>query len=194
VRSNLVSGLRDQTSWPVTTVAPWLTRDPALAGAEVRDSGRGLHVLIRFEEPVTFKSAADRDRWSGICEAVQAVLPIDPDQPGLTAVTRPLGSINGKTGRKVTCLKPAEPVPVDAVLRLYERVAREPFGTVAEILLGSRRVTPCPICKAAGTSLSALQRVGKCYGACGSVKLEGLYNAFLAPRPKKLPGATDGTR
>jgi hypothetical protein len=54
-----------------------------------RDTGRGLHVIIWFDDLVKFNTDGDRRRWAGIVEAVQAALPIDPDQPGITALTRP---------------------------------------------------------------------------------------------------------
>jgi hypothetical protein len=174
-----------------TTLGPMLDRHPALAGAEVRDSGRGLHVIIWFDEPVTFNTDGERRRWAGIVQAVQAALPIDPDQPGITALTRPLGSINGKTGREVTCLRPGTPVPVAEVLRLYDQMLRSPFRTVMRILLGADRVSPCAICGAEGSTLSALDHVGRCYGSCGTVKLEQIYDVFLAPRATRRKEASD---
>jgi hypothetical protein len=174
-----------------TTVGPMLDRHPALAGAEVRDSGCGVHVIVWFDDPVIFETDGERRRWAGIVQAVQAALPIDPDQPGITALTRPLGSINGKTGREVTRLRTGTPVPVAEVLRLYDQMLRSPFRTVMGILLGADRVSPCPICGAEGTSLSALDQSGRCYGACGTVKLERLYDLFLAPRTAKGKEASD---
>jgi hypothetical protein len=174
-----------------TTLGPMLDRHPALAGAEVRDSGRGVHVIIWFDEPVTFETDGERRRWAGIVEVVQAALPIDPDQPGITTLTRPIGSLNGKTNREVTCLRPGTPVPIAEVLRLYDQMVRSPFRTVMGILLGADRMSPCPVCQAEGTSLSALDQVGRCYGSCGTVKLERLYDLFLAPRTAKGKEASD---
>src|SRR5205823_4305741 len=77
-------------------VAPWLERHPVLMDAEVLCSGRGLHVIPWFANPVEFSTDAERRRWSGIIKAVQAVLPTDPSAPGLTALSRPVGSTNGK--------------------------------------------------------------------------------------------------
>jgi hypothetical protein len=177
-----------------TTLGPMLDRHPALAGAEVRDSGRNVHVNIWFDAPVTFETDGERRRWAGIVQVVQAALPIDPDQPGITALTRPLGSINGKTGREVTCLRPGTPVPIAEVLRLYDQMVRSPFRTVMGILLGADRISPCPICGAEGSTLSAIDHVGRCYGSCGTVKLEQLYDVFLAPRVTKRKEANDGDR
>jgi hypothetical protein len=176
------------------TLRPWLDRHPVLARAEVRDSGRGLHVLLWFDQPVVFENESERQRWAGIVKVVQAALPIDPDQPGITALTRPIGSTNGKTGRPVTCLQPGSPVPVGDVLELYERMVWQPFRTVMGILLGGDRINPCPVCRAEGTSLSALDYVGQCYGSCGKVKIEDLYDLFLVARPAPGKEATLGDR
>jgi hypothetical protein len=157
----------------------------------VRDSGRGLHVIFWFEEPVAFQTDGERQRWAGIVQVVQAILPIDPDQPGITALTRPVGSINSKTGRKVRCLKPGTPVPIAEVLKLYEQMSGAPFRTVMGVLFGADRVLPCPVCRAEGSALAALDFVGRCY-ACGTVKLERLYDAFLAPRSPRGKEAGDG--
>jgi hypothetical protein len=164
------------------TLLPMLSRHPALRGAEVRDTGRNLHTIVWLDPPIEFQDDGQRRRWAGIVRAVQAALPIDPDQPGITALTRPVGSVNGKTGREVRVLRPGTPVPADEVLRLYDRLARSPFRTVMEILLGSDRVSPCPCCRAEGSSLAALDREGRCYGSCGRVRLERLYDAYLIPR------------
>jgi hypothetical protein len=176
------------------TLAPWLGRHPALAGAEVRDSGRGLHAIVRFDAPVRLETGGDRERWAGVIQVVQAALPVDPDQPGITALTRPVGSINSKTGRPVTLLEPGRLVPVDDVLRLYGQMDRAPFRTVTGIVFGTDRITPCPVCGAAGSSLTALDYAGRCYGSCGTVKLERLYDVFLAPRAPNGKGAADATR
>jgi hypothetical protein len=164
------------------TLVPMLDRHPALRGAEVRDTGRNLHAIVWFDEPVVFVDDGLRRRWAGHVRVVQAALPIDPDQPGITALTRPVGSVNGKTGRTVGIIRPGTPVPAAEVLGLYDQLARSPFRTVMGILLGAGRVSPCPICRVEGSSLSALDREGRCYGSCGKVKLERLYDVFLAPR------------
>jgi hypothetical protein len=185
------------------TLALWLSREPALACAEVRDSGRGLHVILWFDEPVVFQTEADRQRWDGIVQVLQGALPVDPDdrqrwdgivqvlqgalpvdpdQPGITGLTRPVGSINGKTGRPVELLEPGTPVPIAEVLGLHGRMARAPFRTVMTILLGADRVSPCPVCGVEGSSLSALDREGRCYGSCSKLELADLYDLVLAPR------------
>ncbi len=175
------------------TLVTWLSRDPALAGAEVRGTGRNLHVLLPLEEPAVFSTEAERRRWDGIVRAVQAALPSDPDQPGLTALTRPVGSINSRTGKAVSILRPGTPVPVAAVVGLADAMIRAPFRTFAGIVFGGDRVMPCPACRAEGSAMVALERTGHCY-ACGAVKLERLYDVFLAPRTPSGGEADHGTR
>ena len=90
-------------------VGPWLERDPLLKNAEVRDSGNGLHVILRFDPAFEFVSQGERDRWAALVKVVQRVMPSDPNAPGITALTRPVGSVNSKCGRTVTLLAPAIP-------------------------------------------------------------------------------------
>jgi len=159
-----------------------LQRHPVLAKAEVRNSGRGLHVILRFGDPVEFNTDGERDRWSGIVQVVQGALPIDPDAPGITATTRAVGSINGKNMATVAVLAKGEPVTEDEVLGLYREMTKAPFRTVMKILTGDEAMQPCPFCGKADTKLSALSLVGRCYGSCGTVKLDKLYDLVLAPR------------
>jgi hypothetical protein len=163
----------------------WLSRHAALRDAEVRISGRGLHVIIWLEKPVEFASDAERQRWSGIVRAVQAVLPVDPDMPGITALTRPCGSINSKNGAAVELLRPGKPVSQEPVLQLFELLRTKPFGTVMGVLFGTERATPCPVCRQAESTLTALDVEGRCYGSCGNVRLGQLFDALLAPRLAK---------
>jgi hypothetical protein len=165
------------------TARHWLARHPVLADAEVRNSGGGLHIIPWLAEPVAFASDGQRRRWDGIVRAVQAVLPVDPHQPGITGLTRAVGSINSKNDAVVERLNEGKPVPVDRVEHLFEQMSRSPFRTVMLVLLGDERIRPCPVCRADGTTLSAGDYVGFCYGSCGKVKLAQLYNLFLAPRP-----------
>jgi len=162
-------------------VGPMLDRHPVYASAEVRDTGRGLHALIRFDPPVAFSTARERTRWAGVVRAVQRALPTDPDAPGITALTRPVGSINGKTGRPVRVLTPGRPVVAGEVLGLVEELRTRPFATVAGIVFGGRP-TPCPVCRKPGTTLGVMDRGGTCYGGCGKVSLRRLFDAIYAPR------------
>lgn len=163
------------------TVGTWLDRHPLWSNAEVRHTGSGLHVLIHVDRGVAFDSTADRDRWAAVVRAMQNTLPSDPNAPGLTALTRPIGSVNSKTGRAVEQLRPGTPVAPESVLQFVETLRRRPFATVAGILHGTDRVAPCPVCRADGSTLAAFDRVGQCYAKCGPVKLAQLFGTFMAP-------------
>ncbi len=171
------------------TVRPWLARHPVLAEAEVRCSGTGLHVITWLEEPVEFDTDGRRRRWDGMVRAIQALLPVDPHQPGIAGLTRPVGSVNSKNGSTVVRLKDGTPVAAERVERLFEQMHKSPFMTVMSVLLGGERVRPCPACGAEGTTLVAGDYLGHCYGACGKVGLDDLYNVFLAPQPSGSKGA-----
>ncbi len=179
----------EPTAFYETIAKPWLGRHPMLNLAEVRNSGTGLHVIVWLEAPLIFSTDQERQRWSGIVQVVQAVLPVDPDQPGITAVTRPIGSINSKNGATVTLLKPGKPVSAEVVVALYDEMRLSPFKTVMRILIGREKLKPCPLCLKEGSQLSAMDRVGQCYGSCGTVRLEQLYDLVLAPRATKNPEA-----
>ncbi|NLX98442.1 MAG: hypothetical protein GXY83_19965 [Rhodopirellula sp.] len=163
----------------------WLARHPLLQQAQVRISGIGLHAIINLDPPVVFCSDGERDRWAGVVETVQAALPVDPDQPGMTAVTRPVGSINSKNGASVELLREGTSVTADDVLSLFTEMCKTPFRTVMTILTGTNRLTPCPICQGEATTLSALDYSGQCYGGCGKIKLQQLYDLVLQPRDRK---------
>jgi hypothetical protein len=165
-----------------TVVRPWLDRHPTLKNCEVRATGTGLHAILWFDKPVIFSSAGDRQRWAGIVKVVQAALPIDPDQPGITATTRALGSINSKNGDKVVQLTKGKPVTVDDVMSLFSEMCSSPFKTVLKLFTGNESISPCPVCGTEGTKLSALDYCGQCYGSCGKVSLESLYDLVLVPR------------
>ncbi len=156
-----------------------LLRHAVLARAEVRLSGTGLHIIIWFAEPVELKTEGDRLRWVAIIKAIQRLLPTDHLAPAITAMTRPLGSRNGKNQKKVKCLHRGEPVPPADILKLFDQLSAKPFATVAQVLFGEGPIRPCPICNGEGSSLGVLSATGKCYGGCGKVKLSQLYDVFL---------------
>ena len=172
----------DPVEFYTTVVRPMLDRHPVLAKTEVRNSGRGLHVILRFDPPIEFNSDGERDRWAGIINVVQAALPIDPDQPGITATTRAVGGINSKNGAEVKVLAEGIPVTAAEVLGLYDEMIDSPFKMIMHIMTGDTTMQPCPICGKQGTELSALNQEGKCYGGCGKVKPNRFYNLVLAPR------------
>ena len=51
-------------------------------------------------------SEGEQRYWAGNVKAVQCTLPIDPDMPGVTALTRPVGATNAKNGATVTVPRP----------------------------------------------------------------------------------------
>jgi hypothetical protein len=138
-----------------------------------------------IDPAIEIASESDRERWDGIIKTVQASLPIDPDQPSINALTRPVGSINGKNNEKVVVLESGQAVTTDQVLEFHHEMTSSWFRVVFEILTGTDRLSPCPICKKEGSILSAIDHAGRCYGSCGTVKLDRLYDAILKPRDSK---------
>ncbi len=172
-------------------VQPRLSRHSVLSRLEIRNSGTGIHAILRLADPPTFNTDEERKRWTGIVQVVQASLPIDTDQPHITALTRPLGSINSKNGATVTLLAQGEPVSSDEVVVLYDEMRQAPFKLVMQNLFGINRIKPCPVCNKAGSELTALDRVGQCYGSCGKVMLAQLYDLVLTPRDSTVAEGGD---
>lgn len=185
-RSKFTMGLNGEPpAFFEQTLATWLDNHPVLARAEVRDSGRGIHVLLNLKDPVVFKDDAERIRWDGIVQALQACLPSDPRQPGITGLTRPLGSVNSRTGREVRVLKSGEPIDVAEIEQFFNELSKAPFRSVTRILFGRDRLDPCPLCQQPGSQMSALDRVGKCYTTCGEITLAKIYDMFLKTPDRK---------
>jgi hypothetical protein len=164
-----------------------LDRHPLARDAEVRSSGTGLHLILWFEPAVELTGAGEQRRWDRLIRLTQATLPSDPNAPAITALTRPVGSINSRSGARVATLRPGSPIDPQRVVEFAERVRAAPFRVVADILLGGERRTPCPVCSVARSALVALDRVGKCYG-CGTVGLAAVYEAILAPEVEDAVG------
>lgn len=169
-------------------VRKWLRRHPVFARARVVLSGRGLHVIIRLEPAVVFETEAERQKWAAVVKLVQKLLPTDPDCPGITALTRPVGSINSKNNETVQLLHGGEPVHPDEVLALCAQAAARPFATVVGLLYGGTQISPCPVCRGDGSRLGVLDHVGMCYGGCGKVGLGQIFDLFLKPRAAKRGG------
>lgn len=163
-------------------VRKWLRRHPVFAKARVVSSGRGLHVIIRLAPAVVFETEADRQKWAAVVKIVQKLLPTDPDCPGITALTRPVGSVNGKNDETVQVLHDGEAVHPDEVLALCAQAASRPFATVVGLLYGGTQISPCPVCLGEGGRLGVLDHVGMCYGGCGKVNLGQIFNRFLKPQ------------
>jgi hypothetical protein len=182
-------------------IRPVLDRHPLAGTGEVRTSGRGLHVILRLDPPVQLNSAAERRYWDSVVRAAQATLPVDPNAPGLTALTRLVGSVNSKNGALVELLRPAASLTPRQVLDFVDRVGRAPFKEVASVLLGGQHLKPCPVCRAEGSRLDVLDHVGMCYH-CDKVRLGQLLDCIYAPVPRagdreaaaRAPGAEPGAR
>jgi hypothetical protein len=177
-------------------VRPVLDRHPLARDAEVRASGTGLHVIMWIAPPVELGTAAAQARWAAYVRAVQATLPTDPNAPGVTALTRAIGGVNSKNGRKVEALRDGNPVAAVAVEEFVARLAKAPFKEVATVLLGDARV-PCPVCLNENSRLDLLDHLGLCYGgACGKVTLWQLLDLVYAPPARaggeETPPAKEG--
>jgi hypothetical protein len=161
-------------------IRPVLDRHPLACQGEVRSSGTGLHLIFRLDPPVELRVSPDQRRWAAIVRAVLGSLPTDPNAPGITALTRPIGAINSKNNAVVELLQPGRSIAPKDVVAFVGELVEAPFRTVALPLLGSDRVEPCPACRAPGSSLGVLARLGRCYH-CGDVRLERLLDLVYAP-------------
>jgi hypothetical protein len=169
-------------------VRHWLDRDPALAKAEVRDTGGGLHVLLWLDEPILCGSG-DARAWDGLARGIRNALPGDPSVNGIIAMTRPVGALNAKyePPREVRQLRKGHPITRDEILALNRRVTDHPARLWLKVLYGGERVSPCPMCRADGSSLGVAGNWQcRCYG-CGRVGAASLVyrcfsNEFLAKR------------
>ena len=173
-------------------VRGWLDNHPVLRKCEVLFTGRGLHCVLRFDKPVEIKSDRRRDLWNTAIRAIQRALPSDPEAPSLLAMTRPVGSINSKNGRRVELLRASEPVTELEVLQLAEDLTCRGFATFTQILFGASNVSPCPICRKSDSTLYGVApkyrtsdpRItsrGSCY-YCGKVPLVSLVDLVLKGR------------
>ena len=167
-----------------TFVGPMLQRHPLYAKAEVRDTGRGLHAILWFDQPVEFKTPAEREKWGAVVKAVQKTLPTDPACAGITATTRPVGSTNSKTQRQVRIIKPGSMVTADEVLNFVTELRHKPFKIVAGFLLDP--VAPyCPVCATPDARLGVMDKFGHCYGGKHKPKVGDLFDAVFAAPNKK---------
>ncbi|VTU00923.1 unnamed protein product [Gemmataceae bacterium] len=169
-------------------VKSWTDRHPVFAAAEVRSSGTGLHAIVRLSPLVAFLTEADREKWANVVKVVQTLLPTDPDCPGITAMTRPVGSVNTKNGARVELLREGRPAAPEEVLALCAQAAARPFATVAGLLFAEGRVSPCPVCRVRGSRLDVMDHAGTCYGGCGKVGIGQLFDAHLKPRAASKGG------
>jgi hypothetical protein len=175
-------------------IRPVVDRHPLARFAEIRMTGTGLHVIVWLDPPAELKSAADQERWQVLVRTVQCTLPGDWRAPGITALTRPVGSINSKNGAAVAILRPGQPVPAADVEQFVGLVAKATFRQVATVLLGSENVQPCPVCRGADSGLAVLDDVGKCYAKCGKVTLDQIYDCVFAGSREGKKGTPEVTQ
>jgi hypothetical protein len=166
-----------------------LERHPLARHAEVRASGTGLHLIVWLRPAVELRSGADQERWNAIVKVVQRTLPVDPDMPGITGLTRAEGSVNSKSNTQVEVLKAGEAVEPRTVEDFMKRLVKAPFKEIARVLLGADSIQPCPVCHGENTRLDVRDRVGFCYSGCSKVKTHQLYELIL--KPSKVEAARD---
>lgn len=162
-------------------VQHWLDRDSVLAKAEVRDTGGGLHVVLRMDAPIIV-GAGEALMWDEVARGICNALPGDPNLNGIIALTRPVGAINSKYDppREVRLLRPGESVTRAEILDLNRRVTEQPARLWMRVFFGGERASPCPLC--GGTSLGvAGYWQCRCYG-CGRVNAASLVYRFYSPK------------
>jgi hypothetical protein len=188
-------------------IRPVLERHPLLQYAEIRDTGRWLHAIVWFVEPVELRTGDDQGYWAGLHKVLMSSVPSDPAAPVLIASTRPVGATNSKTGNKVRTLKAGQPVPASLLEDYRKEVVSEPFKVVGTALFGAARISACPYCRQPGSHLDMGAQAGHCYGACRTIHLRRLFEPFFkasesgqeestkAPAsPRKKPSRKTNTR
>lgn len=163
-------------------IKPMLDRHPVLQAAKVVDSGTGLHVLLMFDTPEPCDTDIAREKVAAIIDVVRHILPIDPDSPRMTATTRQVGSVNSKSGKKVRTLAPGEPVAFADIETLAGQMVASPFSTVMAVLAGKPAISPCPVCQKDKTMLRVMDHCGICYGSCGKVTLQAIWELLYQAR------------
>ncbi len=167
-------------------IRPVLDRHPLAMHAEVRASGTGLHLIVRLGPPVELTSNGEQKYWDAIVKAVQRSLPADLNAPGITALTRAIGSLNSKNGRPVERLAAGRPVRPAEVVDFVEQLSRASFRTIGRILLGADRVEVCPRCQ--NSALTLYDHRGQCY-RCGLLSLDDLFDAiYMGAEPDQACG------
>ncbi|HKM52802.1 MAG TPA: hypothetical protein VJY33_05275 [Isosphaeraceae bacterium] len=173
-------------------IKPVLARHPLASQAEVRASGTGLHLIVRIDPPVELKSNGEQKYWDAIVKAVQRSLPADLKAPGITALTRAIGSINSKNGRPVEQLADGCPVRAAEIVGFVKQLSGARFRTIGRILLGADPVDDCPKCQKSGLTL--YDNRGQCY-SCGQLSLDDLFNTiYVGAAPDQACGTAKRKR
>jgi hypothetical protein len=172
-------------------IKPVLARHPLVAKAEIRCSGTGLHAIVWIDPPVELQTALEQERWGQVVKALQRTLPVDPGMPGITALTRPVGSTNKKNNALVETLAPGQPVSVEEIEEYIRRLQEAPFRVVVGALLGGERIEPCPLCGKTRRKLACFDHTSRCYSGCGQVRLEQVLDHVFAPPPASGPAGAN---
>lgn len=154
---------------------PGLTLIGLAEWCEARLSGTGLHLIISFSTPVSIDSNRDRQVWDARIRVLQSLLLGDPHSPGITALTRPVGSINTKNQALVETIHAGQLITAEQFAIVVDQLAAEPARTVMQYVYGTDRVTPCPYCGGDGTTCSALSRNTLSYGCCAKRDISDLF-------------------
>jgi hypothetical protein len=170
-------------------ITPVLERHPVLRHAEVRHTGRWLHLIVWFNPVIELRSATEQQHWAALHRVLKGSLPSDAAAPVLHALTRPLGSINSKTGAQVRVLKEGTRIAAEAVENWAAEVRKTPFEALGLVLFGQKRTAPCPYCQAEGSFLDLGELVGMCYGECRRVARKRLFEPFF--RGKETGASTE---
>lgn len=162
-------------------VQHWLDRDPVLAKSEVRDTGGGLHVVLRLDAPIIC-AAGEASMWDEVARGICNALPGDPSLNGVIALTRPVGAVNSKYDppREVRLLRPGESVTRAEVLELNRRVTEQPARLWMRVFFGGERASPCPLCGGTSLGVAGCWQC-RCYG-CGRVNAASLVYRYYSPK------------
>jgi hypothetical protein len=162
-------------------VRHWLDRDRLLSLAEVRNTGGGLHVILRPNEPLLCKPD-QQQLWDDIAKGIRLALPGDPKVLGINSMTRCIGELNRKYDppREVRMLRKGSPVSRNDVLDLVDRLEKNAAAVWMNMFFGGERTSPCPLCLGDGTSLGiAGGHTVRCYH-CGNQPASKLLMRFYA--------------
>lgn len=155
------------------TIRGLLQRHKVLASAEVRRSGRGLHCLFWFKEPQLCDSDDARERIESTFELISNVLPGDPQQPLLNAMTRALGSTNSKNNVTVTQLATGRKITFADLEQLATDITVAPFRFVLRVWGGDEN--RCPRCRDSDLTW-VKEKVAHCY-RCGKIALDDVIES-----------------
>lgn len=146
---------------------------------EARISGTGLHLLFWLDLPVQIEQPRDITLWDARIRVLQTMLLGDPQAPSITALTRPVGSINSKRGILVTQLQTGTPITADALSDIIDGFRERPAAALLLYAFGTENVEPCPFCAGAETTCRGLSNGTNSYGCCGQRRLKDVWKLLM---------------